>query len=175
MGVSLALSLACRALSVPSMTTLPHAHLMTLTLAVDFAGMTSIGKVPAGLRRIAPVRGGTFKGARLSGTVLPGADWVVNRPDSVMVIDVRLTLKTDDGAAIYLTYQGRFLAAPEVMARFAKGAVLQPHEYSLAVVARFECGDERYRWLNDVVAVGTGTQTAAGPVYEIFEIAPLAA
>lgn len=152
------------------MAPLKHEHLMTLTLTVDFAGMTVIGQTPAGLRRIAPVTGGTFSGERLNGKVLPGADWVINRPDGVMEIDVRLPLQTDDGAMIYLAYQGRFLAEPETMARFAKGALLKPEEYSLAVTARFESGAEPYLWLNNVVAAGTGEQTADGPVYSIFEI-----
>jgi Protein of unknown function (DUF3237) len=152
------------------MSNLKHRHLITMALTVDFAGMTGIGQTPAGMRRIAPVTGGDFSGERLSGTVLPGNDWVINRPDGVMVIDVRLTLRTDDGAMIYLNYQGRFLAAVDAMARFAKGALLDPGEYSLAIVARFECGDDRYAWLNNVVAVGTGEQTATGPVYSIYEI-----
>ena len=152
------------------MTELRHQHLITLSLTVDFAGMAIIGKTPAGLRRIAPVSGGTFSGERLNGTVLPGAEWVINRPDGVMVIDVRLTLKTDDGALIYLTYQGRFVAEPEAMARFGKGALLERSEYSLAISARFECGDERYAWLNNVITVGTGEQTTQGPIYSIFEI-----
>ena len=152
------------------MTILKHTHLITMSLAVDFAGMIGIGQTPGGLRRIAPVTGGVFSGERLNGVVLRGADWVLNRPDGVMVIDVRLVLKTSDGALIYLTYQGRFLAEPEVMARFAKGALLAPEEYSLAMTAKFECGDKRYAWLNNVIAVGTGEQTLAGPVYSIFEI-----
>jgi Protein of unknown function (DUF3237) len=152
------------------MTKLSHRHLFTLSLTVDFAVMTSIGKVPAGLRRVAPVSGGSFVGERLRGTVLPGADWVINRPDGVMLIDVRLILQTDDSAMIYLTYQGRFRAAPEAMARFARGALLDPADYSLVTVARFECGDERYAWLNDAVVVATGLQTATGPVYDFFEI-----
>ncbi len=147
-----------------------HTHLLTLTLDVDFAGMITIGQTPAGLRRIAPVTGGTFNGERLSGSVRPGADWVLNRADGVMVIDVRLVLDTPDGAAIYLTYQGRFLAAPEAMARFAKGALLEQQEYSLAISARFECGHPDYVWLNNVVAVGTGEQTARGPIYQIFAV-----
>jgi Protein of unknown function (DUF3237) len=153
-----------------AMTILQHRHLINMTLTVDFAGMVSIGQTPTGLRRIVPVTGGSFTGERLNGIVLPGNDWVINRPDGVMVIDVRLTLKTDDGAMIYMTYQGRFLAKPEAMARFSKGAMLEADEYSLAMTAKFECGDERYAWLNDVVAVGTGEQTATGPVYSIFEI-----
>lgn len=152
------------------MTELANKHLITLTLTVDFAAMHSIGRTPAGLRRIAPVTGGKFVGDRLSGTVLPGADWVINRPDGVMVLDVRLPLMTADGVLIYLNYQGRFLAEPEAMARFAKGALLDPAEYSLVIDARFECGDERLTWLNNVIAVGTGVQTPTGPVYSIFEI-----
>lgn len=150
--------------------TLQHRHLFTLRLQVDFAGMTSIGKTPAGRRRIAPVTGGTFEGERLRGTVLPGADWVINRPDGVMQIDVRLGLKTDDGVFLYLNYQGRFLASSEAMERFARGAVLEPNEYSLAIIACLECGDDRYYWLNDAICIGTGTQVANGPVYELFEV-----
>ncbi len=152
------------------MADLKHTHLLTMQLTVDFAGMKTIGPTPAGLRRIAPVTGGTFAGERLSGAVHGGADWVINRPDGVMVIDVRLTLETDDGALIYLTYQGRFVADPEVMKRFGKGALLEPHEYSLAIIARFECGDERYAWLTNAVVVGTGEQTATGPIYTMFEV-----
>lgn len=153
------------------MTSLAHTYLLTLTLEVDFAGMLSIGRVPAGLRRIAPVPGGHFTGPRLAGSVLPGgADWVINRADGVMLIDVRLTLKTDDGALMYLAYQGRFTAAPEAMARFGKGALLARHEYSLAITARLECGDTRYDWLNDLVIAGTGEQTRTGPVYSLFAI-----
>ena len=113
--------------------------------------------------------GGSFVGERLSGTVLGGADWFVNRTDGVMAIDVRLTLDASDKALIYMAYQGRFLASPEVMARFAKGEMLEPSEYSLAISATFESGHQRYRWLNDVIAVGVGEQTRTGPIYRIYE------
>lgn len=152
------------------MTTLPHKPLITLTLTVGFDTMTSIGKTPAGLRRIAPVTGGTFTGERLRGIVLGGADWIINRIDGVMAVDVRLTLKTEDDAAIYLAYQGRFLAEAEAMARFGRGAMLSPSEYSLVVTARLECGVERYQWLNNVIAVGTGEQSKTGVVYTFYEI-----
>lgn len=152
-------------------TPLLHRHLTTLTLNVGFDRMTTIGATPAGLRRIVPVDAGKFSGDRLNGIVLPGgADWVLNRADGVMVIDVRLALRTGDGSNIYLTYAGRFRAPPEAMARFAKGALLAPEDYSLAVIARFECGDPAYAWLNDMIVVGTGRQTRTGPVYTLYEI-----
>jgi hypothetical protein len=86
------------------------------------------------------------------------------------MIDVRLTLRTDDGAMIYLTYQCRFVDAAGVMTQLAEGRTLAPESYSLVTVARFECGDERYTWLNDVIAVGIGEQEGFNPTYTIFEI-----
>ena len=144
-------------------------HLTTLTLDVDFRGIQRIGATPVGQRGVATVTGGRFEGERLSGTVLGGSDWFVNRSDGVMTIDVRLTLDAGNKALIYLTYQGRFLAAPDVMVRFARGEMLEPSEYSLAMIARFECGHETYRWLNNVIAVGVGEQTRTGPIYRVYE------
>src|SRR6201993_1775977 len=81
------------------------AHLLTLKLAVN--GLQPIGETPAGNRRIGLVAGGTFEGARLRGTVLPGgSDWIIGRPDGVTTLDVRIVLQTDDGATIGLTYRG---------------------------------------------------------------------
>ena len=150
---------------------LPHTHLMTLRLDVDSAGAAQIGRTPEGQRTVAPVTGGTFQGARLSGKVLPGgADWVRFRADGTMMIDVRLTLEADDGALIYLSYQGRFIGAAGAMAQLAQGKTLEAGSYSLVTVAKFECGDERYAWLNDVIAVGTGEQSGFNPVYTFYEI-----
>lgn len=152
------------------MDTLPHRHLLTLTLDVDFANITPIGATPDGRRGIAPVRGGVFTGERLSGSVGPGNDWFVTRGDGTLVIDVRLTLTTDDGVTIYLAYDGAMHAAPDVMTRFRRSEQLAPQEYSLRVVAKLECGDARYSWLNDALVVGIGEQTPDGPVYRLFEI-----
>jgi Protein of unknown function (DUF3237) len=152
------------------MESLPHRHLTTLTLDVDFAGVVPIGATAAGHRGIAPVMGGRFEGARLRGDVLPGHDWFVTRTDGVLVIDVRLTLKTDDGATAYLAYTGRMVGQGDAMARFRKGEKLAAEEYSLTIIAKFECGDPRYAWLNDAIVVGTGAQTPKGPVYTLFEV-----
>lgn len=146
-------------------------HLTTLNLTVGFGAMTQIGQMPQGRRRIAPILGGTFEGERLNGVVQPGgADWVINRADGIMVIDVRITLVTHDGAPIYCTYQGLFRAEKEAMARFNRGEQLSEDEYSLRTVTRFESGAPAYNWLNDLLTVGVGRQTVNGPVYEIFEV-----
>jgi hypothetical protein len=152
------------------MDSLLHRHLTTLTLDVDFAGVVPIGATPAGHRGIAPVRGGRFEGDRLRGDAMAGHDWFVTRGDGVLVIDVRLTLKTDDGATVYLAYAGRMVGQGDAMARFRKGEKLAAEDYSLTIMAKFECGDPRYAWLNDAIVVGTGAQTPTGPVYTLFEV-----
>lgn len=150
---------------------LPHKHLITLRIDVDARRAAQIGRTPEGRRTIAPVTGGTFEGERVSGKVLPGgADWVRFRSDGAMMIDVRLTLQTTDGAMIYLSYEGRFLGAATAMADLSKGKTLDPDSYSLVTVAKFECGDERYAWLNDLIAVGKGEQSGFNPIYTLYEI-----
>lgn len=88
----------------------------------------------------------------------------------MILIDVRLTLKTDDGALIYLSYEGRFMGERDALKDLAKGKVLNPATYSLATVAKFETGNLNYAWLNNVVAVGVGVQSGFSPVYTIYEI-----
>ena len=59
------------------------------------------------------------------------------RNECVMKIDVGLVLETVEGALIYLTYQGRFVASQQVMARSNAGEELSPDEYSLAVTTKY--------------------------------------
>ena len=86
--------------------TLRSSHLFTLTLQVD-PNMTDIGETPYGRRRIATVTGGSFEGEELRGSVLPspGGDWLLLRRDGILQLDVRLTLKTDDGHLVYMSYR----------------------------------------------------------------------
>ncbi len=149
---------------------LAHRHLTTLTLDVDFAGVVPIGGTPAGHRGIATVTGGRFEGERLSGTVVGGHDWFVTRADGALVIDVRLTLETGDGATVYLAYQGIMTAGADTMAQFRQGAQLPRSDYNLRITAKFECGDPHYAWLGDALVVGTGEQAPTGPIYTLFEI-----
>lgn len=154
------------------MHTLNSTHLLTLTLDVAFANLLDIGPTAAGRRRIAPVSGGTFEGEKLKGVVLPGgADWVINRADGVMLIDVRLSLQTNDNAAIYLRYTGNLRAAPDAMKRFNRGEALNDNEYKLRMIPVFETGAEKYAWLNDMICVGIGQRLPSGqPRYAIFEV-----
>jgi hypothetical protein len=90
-------------------------------------------------------------GDRLAGELLGGAaaDWLVLSADGTGTLDVRLTLRTHDGAAVLVQYTGRLDAS-------------QGLQFPMTVYAapRFETGDERYSWLNRIQAIGKGSLNA---------------
>ena len=145
-------------------------HLFTMPVEVE-TPLQMIGPTPIGERRIAKVTGGSFKGPELQGMILPGGgDWLLLRADGALQLDVRVTLKTDDDALIYMTYRGFRHGPAEVMERLNKGEAVDASEYYFRVAPFFETGAEKYDWLNRIVAVGTGHRLATGPVYEVYQI-----
>ncbi len=145
--------------------------LFRLDLDIGYAHVQNIGTTTAGRRIVAPVDGGAFAGDRLRGTVLPGgADWVTFRGDGAMMIDVRLTLKTDDDALVLMFYQGIAHAPPDVMAAFNQRKVVPVASVYARTTPRFETSAPQYDWLNRIVAVSKGCRTASGPMYNVFEI-----
>jgi hypothetical protein len=141
------------------------------TLTGRVASAQEVGASPLGQRRIIPVEGGEFEGPKLRGTVLPGgADWMLVRPDGVAQIDVRVTLRTDDGDLIFMRYGGFRHGPKEVMDRLARGETVAPEDYYFRITPGFETGSRKYAWLNSIVSVGTGHRLPDGPVYHVYEI-----
>ncbi|MSR11904.1 MAG: DUF3237 domain-containing protein [Gammaproteobacteria bacterium] len=129
--------------------TLESEFLMELSLDVA-------AQLDTGHTRIAPVTGGTFGGPRLRGTVHNGgADWITQVAGHSS-LDVRITLETDDGALIYMTYKG-------VVARGDAGLYWR-------VTPVFNTASEKYDWLNHIVSVGKSKQIEGKVAYDIFQI-----
>lgn len=125
----------------------------------------------AGNRMIFIVKGGTFEGPRLRGELLPGGgDWWLGRDGGIGELDVRATLRTDDGASIYTHYHGVMLITPEVGAKLGRGEGVGPDEFYLRTTPRFETSAEQYAWLNSVVAVGVGSAAPNQVSYRVFRI-----
>lgn len=145
---------------------------LLFTLRISLHPSQELGATPHGQRLVWPVSGGGFEGARLNGTILPhgGADCLLRRADGSFQQDVRMTLETDDGALILMTYRGVRHASAEVSARMARGEPVERHEYYLRIAPFFETGAEPYLWLNHIVSVGVGERIANGARYEVFQI-----
>jgi hypothetical protein len=134
------------------------------TAVVNVAPALSVGAGPAGGRTVGHLESVTLEGDRVKATLASpaAADWMIVN-GTIGVIDVRMTLRTDDGALIHVTYGGRLDLADR-----ANGL-------NAYVAPVFETGDERYAWLNAVQAVGRGKLTvgeggATRIDYEFYQV-----
>jgi len=140
-------------------------------MRLDVRPLQIVGATPGVHRRIGVVPGGAFKGERLSGEVLDGgSDWQAVRSNGSTTLDVRLVLKTTDGALIGMTYRGVRHGPREVIARLENGEAVDSALYYFRIAPLFETASAEYAWINDVVAVGIGHRRADGPLYSIFEV-----
>ena len=129
-----------------------------MTLRLSTAPTQDFGAGPHGTRVTFPITGGSFTGDRLRGKVLPGGyDWTMKRADGVLELDLRVTLETDDGALIHMTFEGIR----------DDGAPAAPYFRTLP---RFETAAAKYAFLNRLLAVGVGEIRTDGPVHVIEEI-----
>src|SRR6266550_2822418 len=126
------------------------------TLRAETGARTVVENGPQGTRTIVQLVGGRFEGPRLKASVqTPAGDWITNRADGSYRLDVRLTLKTDDGAVILVTYNG--------IGQTTDGGA------SLRSAPLFETGDSRYSWLTRLQAVGLGERVGTAAVtYDIY-------
>jgi hypothetical protein len=129
-----------------------------MSLRLRTAPTQDIGAGPHGTRVTFPITGGAFEGDRLRGKVLPGGDdWTIKRSDGVVELDARITLETDDGALIHMTFEG-------IRDDGAPGATY------FRTVPRFETAAAKYAFLNRLLAVGAAEIRSDGPVHLIEEI-----
>ncbi len=127
------------------------------TLHAETGTRTVLENGPQGTRTIVPIVSGRFEGPRIKASVqAPAADWITNRADGSYRLDVRLTLKSDDGAFILMTYNG-------IAQRTATGA-------SLWNAPLFETGDSRYVWLTRIQAVGVGERVGTALTFDIYAL-----
>jgi Protein of unknown function (DUF3237) len=145
---------------------------LLMILRVMVATPQSIGAVPHGTRRTVPITGGDFEGPRLRGSVLPGAsaDWLLLRADGVLELDLRATLRTEDGALISMRSFGLRHGPPDVMEAMARGEAVDPAAYYFRTTPRFETAHPAYAFLNDLTTVASGDRRAEGPIYTIHEL-----
>ena len=142
--------------------------LFTIRIAVEI--LHGVGKTPFGTRHIDMVGGGGFEGPKLKGTVLGGMDQKIFRSDGAINPNVRLILKTEDDALIYMYYTGVRHGPKEVMERIAEGESVDPSEYYLRNTPYFETSASQYDWLNRIVSVGVGRRMPDHAAYDIFQI-----
>jgi hypothetical protein len=130
-----------------------------------------LGDIGKGGRRIVPITGGDFSGRQIRGKVLPGgADWQVLRNDGTAELEARYTLRTDDGALIYVRNLALRHGPPDVMAALAAGQPVDPIRYYFRGATFFETGAARYAWITKNIVVCTGEREPAGVKLKFYRM-----
>lgn len=126
-----------------------------------------IGAGPYGTRAFFEVIAGTFEGERLKGTVLSGGgDWILIGADGFGRLDVRAQFATNDGAKLYLRYEGLLeMNAATTAAVSGTSGQTGFGDHYFRTCPRFETGDPRYAWLNRTLFVAEG-HFLPGPTVE---------
>lgn len=130
-SLALATLTVCQALGTPG-------YEFLYSTNVTLGERWSYGDFGQGTRVAIPITGGTFVGPRLSGTIMNlGADWGVTDTYDVFFPDTRYSLRTDDGADIYIQTAGPTQEDGRTLLR-----------------AIYQTGHPDYIWLNHIVAIG---------------------
>jgi hypothetical protein len=138
------------------MTDVPFELVPLATVRVTRGEIHRMGQTAFHRRVIGGIAQGRWEGERISGDIVPpGGDWALPSADgTIMLLEVRQVVRTDDDALIYVTYHGR--------ADRGRG--------TYTVAPTFETDDERYAWLNSVQAIGQGRSDGDDLVYDMFEV-----
>src|SRR5207248_1291200 len=81
----------------------------------ELAEIRHFGRTPAGDRRVIDILGGRVNGPKLSGRILPGADWQIVRPDGTADLTARYGIETDAGARVLVRSDGLRHGPPDVL------------------------------------------------------------
>lgn len=97
-------------------------------------------------------------------------DWLYPMPDGSTLLDVRLTIRTDDNELIFVEYGGVMAFPKEAPDRLAQGEVLTHEDGYFLTAPRFMTTSTKYAWLNHVQAVGkmVSVQRGHSVKYDIF-------
>ena len=131
-----------------------------------------LGIAAGGQKRIVPITGGRINGERFSGDVLPGgADWQTLRPDGVLDVSARYTVRADDGAIVSIVNTGYRHGPPDILARIAAGELVDPALYYFRTTPRFEAPDDsRHAWLNRNIFVCSAARSSDQVMLRFFVV-----
>ena len=128
-------------------------------IEVQLGDFIEVGEGAKGTRLVIDLSEVSVKGDRVNASLAAtdAAEWgTVSQDGTLLTLDVRFTLKTDDGEYIYVEYAGR--------GDLTNG--------TLAAAPTFQTGSEKYSWINRVQGVMSGqVNLETGKlIYRLYEV-----
>lgn len=101
----------------------------------------------------------------------PGSDWMHVSADGFWRPDVRIALRTDDGAAVTLRYTGLVEQTEAFIAAATADRETTWDQQYMRMVLQFETGDDRYSWLTQSIFIAQGRILGTGRVeYAVYRV-----
>jgi len=106
---------------------------------------------------------GWVKGPKINGQIIaPVGDWLRVMPAGNARIDVRQTIKTNDGALIYMSANGIVSYTKESWDRLMKGEVITSKDHYFILAPTMQTSSEKYAWLNHVQCIAKVVEVKLG-------------
>lgn len=142
---------------------LEHLGDLTVQVGAPVEAGTIIGLNSRGRRRIIPITGGTLRGPRLNGRVLPGgADFQLVVSDTAADLDARYIIELDGpefgGEHIYVQNRALRRGSATDIARLVRGESVDPAAIYFRSVPTFEVSSPALGWLTESIFIGTGAR-----------------
>jgi hypothetical protein len=140
-------------------------------LSVQVGRAQEIGRTARGVRRVIPILGGEAAGDGWRASVLPGgADFQLLIGDTLAELDARYVLRTEAGELVYVQNSALRSAAPDAMARLARGEPVDPAQVYFRCRPSFETASPSLQWITERMFIGTGARHPDKVVMTFFEL-----
>ena len=95
-------------------------------------------------------------------------------PSGALRLDVRASLKTDDGEIIYVRYNGVIVHTEESFERLMNGEVMTSMDHYVITAPTMSTSSEKYAWVNYLQFIGKVVEVKVGEgsfvKYDIFAV-----
>ncbi|MFI5011406.1 MAG: DUF3237 domain-containing protein [Hyphomicrobiales bacterium] len=128
-------------------------------LAIEIAQAIEVGETGIGERRVIPIIGGTVKGKRLNGRIMPaGADFQIIRATGIAELVASYVIEADNGALIHIENTGIRHGPPELIAKLRRGEEVDPSLIYFRTAPRFETASLEHAFLMRHLFIGIGAR-----------------
>jgi hypothetical protein len=140
-------------------------------ISAQVANLLQVGRTPYGERRMVAILGGSVRGEKLNGHILPGGcDWQIVRSDDAVDIAANYVIESREGARILVASDGLRYGPPDVMAKMAAAEPVSPDLYYFRTVMRFETSDPGLDWLNRILAIARGVRQPNAVDLDVYQV-----
>lgn len=142
------------------------------TIEVAVSETITIGNTAQGVRRVAPIRGGSVSGPQMRGRVLDaGADFQRYPSADLALLDANYVLELVDGHRILVENRAVRTAYPADLERMMSGEHVDPSRVYFRCVPALSADDSGpYAWLNRTLFLGTGERLVRGVRIDVFRV-----